>query len=303
LFTGGEPLLREDLFELLAEAKMLGLRTVLSTNGTLIDSKTASALAEAGVQYIGISVDGGRDFHDSFRQMKGCFDEAMAALENCKNVGLRTGLRFTITKANAAQIPHVFELAASMAVRRICFYHLISVGRAKNLRTQTPTLQQTRTAVDVIMDRTKDYVAKGLLDEVLTVANHADGPYLLLRLKAENHPSFAKAKELLLTAGGNKIGQNLACVSWDGSVFADQFWRNYSLGNVREKRFKQIWENADEPVLNKLRNKNKFADKRCLTCKWFPLCKGNFRFLGGDCEIENWLNEPACYLNDDEIKK
>jgi len=134
---------------------------------------------------------------------------------------------------------------------------------------------------------------------VLTVGNHADGPYLLIKMIKEKNQLYEKARQLLLAGGGNKTGEKIGCVSWDGSVYPDQFWRNYSLGNVKDKTFNRLWRNSSEPVLNKLRNKSQFIDKRCLKCKWFDLCKGNFRFLG--CEDKDWLNEPACYLTDEEI--
>jgi len=309
LFSGGEPLLHKDLFELLAEAKGVGLRTVLSSNGTLIDSDTAGKLADVGVSYVGISIDGDEEFHDKFRQAKGCFKAALAGIKNCKKAGIKTGLRFTITKANADQIQTVFDIAAKGGVRRICFYHLIKSGRAKELDGQTLAPKQTRQAVDTIIEKTDDFARKGLIDEVLTVGNHADGPYLLVKMAAETQHSSLKtknyetARELLLVNGGNKIGQKIACIGWDGSVHADQFWRNYSLGNVKERTFKKVWLNQNEPVLDKLRHKSEFADGRCLMCKWFDFCKGNFRFLGTETGPEYWLNEPACYLTDMEIEK
>ena len=301
LFSGGEPLLREDLFELLAEAKRLKLRTVISTNGTLIDSDTANKLAETGAGYVGISIDGQERFHDEFRRTKGSFRSATAGIENCKKAGLKTGLRFTITKQNAEQIPAVFDIAASRDVRRICFYHLIRAGRAKELDGLTLTAEQTRRAVDTIIEKTDDFVKKAMVDEVLTVDNHCDGPYLLLKMQKENNQCYEKARRLLIVNGGNRTGEKIGCVGWDGSVHADQFWRNYRLGNIKEKTFKQIWENANEPVLNKLRNKSTFADTRCLKCKWFDLCKGNFRFLDTKGDEQHWHNEPACYLTDEEI--
>ncbi len=301
LFSGGEPLLREDLFELLVEAKRVGLRTVISTNGTLIDSAVADRLAQAGVSYAGVSIDGDEKFHDQFRASKGSFKAALTGIENCQKTGIKTGLRFTITKSNAGQIPFVFELAASTGARRICFYHLIRTGRAKKLNGQTLTPQQTRQAVDAIIEKTKEFVKKDLVDEVLTVGNHADGPFLLLKMLKENNTNFKTARKLLLANGGNRTGEKIGCVSFNGSVHPDQFWHNYSLGNTRDKTFKAIWENPDEPVLKKLRNKSKFADIRCLKCRWLDLCKGNFRFLGPDPADKNWLLEPACYLADQEI--
>jgi radical SAM protein with 4Fe4S-binding SPASM domain len=303
LFTGGELLLRNDLFDLLAKAKQLPLRTAISTNGTLIDSAVAEKLAEFGVSYVGISIDGDEQFHDTFRQSTGCFKAALAGVENCQKAGLKTGLRFTITKQNADKIPAVFDIATSANIRRICFYHLIKSGRAEKLDDQIPTPLQTRSAIDTIIEKTEESVQKELVDEVLTVGNHADGPYLLLKMAEQKNQLHENARQLLLASSGNKIGEKIASVSWDGCVHPDQFWRNYSLGNVKNKSFKEIWGNPDEPVLKKLCNKSEFADKRCQQCKWFDLCKGNFRFLGPDPAEENWLLEPACYLADEEIKK
>jgi radical SAM protein with 4Fe4S-binding SPASM domain len=300
LFSGGEPMLRPDLFELMAEAKSLGLRTVISTNGTLIDESAAKKLKDSDINYVGISIDGDEKFHDNFRQKEGSFAAAMTAYENCRKAGLRTGLRFTVNSANKDQVPGVFDICSDKGIRRVCFYHLIKSGRATLIKAKSITTQQTRDVMDTILAKTDEFVRRGLLDEVLTVGNHADGPYLLVKMM-EQGKSIDQQQKLLLANGGNRIGEGIACVGWDGSVYADQFWRNYSLGNVTQKSFKQIWTNEDEPVLNKLRNKTKFADKRCLKCRWFMLCKGNFRFLGDDPDIKNWLLEPPCYLTDAEI--
>jgi radical SAM protein with 4Fe4S-binding SPASM domain len=300
LFSGGEPFLRSDLFELLAQAGRLGLRTVISSNGTFIDSQTAEKLASIGVSYVGVSIDGREKFHDEFRQVTGCFKSAIEGIENCRKAGIRTGLRFTITRANAGQVAAIFDIAALAGIRRLCFYHLIRAGRAKELEQVLET-EKTRQVLDVIIEKTDDFVKKGLVDEVLTVDNHADGPYLLVRMQREKNPIYEKSRELLLARGGNKVGEKIACLSWEGSVYADQFWRNYPLGNIKDKTFKQIWHNTSEPVLNKLRNKDKFADPRCLRCKWFNLCKGNYRFLGPEADDRYWLNEPDCYLTDEEI--
>ncbi len=301
LFSGGEPMLRGDLFELLAEAKKLNLRTVISTNGTLIDKPTADKLAATGLSYAGISLDGPEPFHDQFRQKQGSFKAALAGMENCRKAGVKTGLRFTITKKNAKYVEEVFDIAAEAGIRRICFYHLIRTGRAEQLGDERPPQQQTREVIDTILDRTRQAVEKGLIDELLTVGNHADGPYILLRMQKERNPLFDKARELLLRRGGNKVGSKIACVSWDGTVYADQFWRNYPLGNVLEKSFAEIWHNTADLILNKVHDKSHHADPRCLKCKWFDLCKGNYRFLGTETSDENWLNEPACYLTDEEI--
>jgi radical SAM protein with 4Fe4S-binding SPASM domain len=120
-------------------------------------------------------------------------------------------------------------------------------------------------------------------------------------MRNERNTRFEEAKKLLLANGGNRVGEKIACIGWDGSVYPDQFWRNYRLGNIRERTFAQIWQDTSDSVLYKLRHKDQFADTRCLKCIWFTLCKGNCRFLGANPAGKYWLNEPACYLTDNEI--
>jgi radical SAM protein with 4Fe4S-binding SPASM domain len=301
LFSGGEPLLREDLFELINTASSIGIRTVISTNGTLINKEIAKKIRAAGVSYAGISLDGIEPFHDEFRGMNGAFKKTLEGISCCINEGIKTGLRFTITKGNFSQIDAVFKIAADAGIKRICFYHLIRTGRAAESDNYTLTSGQTRDVMEQILAKTSEYVSKKLVDEVLSVGNHADGPFILLKLAKESEENFQKAKELLEINKGNRIGEKIACVRWDGTVHADQFWLNYCLGNVKDKSFDEIWLNSNDGVLQMLRNKDKYCDKRCGLCKWFSLCKGNFRFLGNNSGSENWLNEPPCYLRDSEI--
>ncbi|NLK42425.1 MAG: radical SAM protein [Planctomycetes bacterium] len=303
LFSGGEPLLREDLFELMEYARQRKLRTVLSTNGTRITESVAEQLAELGLSYAGISLDGPQDVHDRFRRVDGAFLDTLNGIAYCRKAGIRTGLRFTMTRNNIEYVKNVFDIAATAGVRRICFYHLIRTGRAKELTDSLPLPQQVRQAVDTILACTVERVGQGVVEEVLTVGNHADGPYLLMRMQAENHPNQASAAALLARSAGNRIGQNIASVNWDGQVFPDQFWRNYSLGNILERPFGEIWQDETDPVLGVLRNKRDYKDPKCGRCRWFELCLGNFRSLNGSADLADWQNEPPCYLTEQEISR
>ncbi len=302
LFSGGEPLLREDLFELMAYAKSRGLRTVLSTNGTRITASVAQRLAELNLSYAGVSLDGPADIHDRFRKVNGAFKATLDGIANCRKAGIRTGLRFTMTRDNIDYVERIFDIAAAADVRRICFYHLIRTGRAKDLADSMPAPHQVRKAIDTILSRTADSVQRGVVEEVLTVGNHADGPYLLMRMQAEKIPQADVVADLLRRSSGNRIGQNIASVNWDGQVFPDQFWRNYALGNVLERPFGDIWQDESDPVLQILRNKHDHKDPKCVRCRWFDLCLGNFRSLSGRAELSDWQNEPPCYLTEDEIR-
>ncbi|MBE9595049.1 MAG: radical SAM protein, partial [Proteobacteria bacterium] len=187
LFSGGEPLLRSDLIELTSYSVSKGMRAVISTNGTLITEEKAMLLKNAGVSYVGISLDGLEKVNDHFRGVEGAFKKALNGIKNCQNVELKVGLRFTINKLNIDQVPGIFDLAEKMNIERICFYHLVYSGRGSNLVDQDLSHSETRKIVDMIMDRTKDMYNRGLKKEVLTVDNHTDGPYLYLRMLKENN--------------------------------------------------------------------------------------------------------------------
>ena len=301
LFSGGEPLMRPDLPDLAARAVQLGLRAVISTNGTLIDEAAAARLKEAGVSYVGISLDGMRANHDRFRASEGAYDRALRGLRNCLKAGVKVGLRFTITRGNAAEIPAIFDLAREERVPRICFYHLVYAGRAAALMSEDLDHAATRRAVDAIIDRTAALHRSGSPTEVLTVDNHADGVYLYLRMLRERNPRAEAVRDLLLLSGGNSSGIGIGCVSWDGSVHPDQFWRHVSLGNVRERKFSQIWSDLSHPLLAQLRDRRRHLKGRCAGCQYLDLCGGNFRVRAEAATGDLWAPDPACYLTDEEI--
>jgi 12,18-didecarboxysiroheme deacetylase len=301
LFSGGEPLVRPDIFDLIAYAVRLGLRAVLSTNGTLIDHDLAKELKKFGLSYVGISLDGIGEVHDRFRGSKGCFEKVIQAIENCQREGLKVGLRFTINKFNAEEIPKVFDFVEEMKIPRICFYHLVYAGRGTKLMEYDLSHEETRKWVDYIIDRTKELHDKGHKVEVLTVDNHADGPYLYLRMKREGNPRAEEVYQLLLMNGGNNSGVGIGCVSWDGEVHADQFWRHYSFGNVRKRPFSEIWMDTSDPLMAKLKEKKKHVKGRCAKCRFLEVCGGNFRVRAEAATGDTWAPDPACYLTDEEI--
>lgn len=301
LFSGGEPMVRPDLPELAGYAVQMGMRAVISTNGTLITREKARILKDIGLSYVGISLDGMEAVNDRFRGVKGAYAKALDGIRNCQEAGIKVGLRFTINKANVAEIPRVFDLLEDMQIPRICFYHLVYAGRGSKLVEDDLSHAESRAAVDLIMDRTKDLHDRGKPKEVLTVDNHADGPYVYLRLRRENPARAAKVLELLKMNEGNNSGRGIGCVSWDGEVYADQFWRHYSFGNIRQRPFSTIWTDTSEPLMGKLKEKKRHVKGRCATCSWLDICGGNFRVRAEAVSGDVWAPDPACYLSDDEI--
>jgi Fe-coproporphyrin III synthase len=304
LFSGGEPTLRKDLPELAAYAREKGMRAVISTNGTLIDRDLAKKLKAVGLSYVGVSLDGIRETNDRFRGMKGAFDAALRGLHNCQEEGIKVGLRFTINKQNVRDIPAIFDLLEEEKIPRICFYHLVYAGRGSNMVSEDLSLEESRQAVDLILERTRKLHEKGFPAEVLTVDNHCDGPYLYIKLLKENPERAAEVFELLSMNQGNSSGIGIGCVSWDGSVHADQFWRHYSFGNVREHPFSEIWNDLSDELMAGLKNRKtliKAHGDRCALCKWFDVCNGNFRVRAEAVYGDVWADDPACYLTKEEI--
>lgn len=301
LFSGGEPFIRKDLPELAHYAVELGMRAVISTNGTLITPERARIFKEIGLSYVGISLDGMEEVNDRFRGMKGAFQAALKGIRNCQEAGIKVGLRFTVNKMNAGEIPGIFDLIEELEVPRICFYHLVYAGRGSKLIEEDLSHEETRAVVDLIMDRTKAMHDRGKPKEVLTVDNHADGPYLYLRLLREDPERAKEVLELLKMNEGNNSGRGIGCVSWDGSVHADQFWRHYSFGNVRQRPFSEIWTDTSNSLMKKLKDKKKYVEGRCARCRWLDICAGNFRVRPEAVTGNLWAADPACYLTDHEI--
>lgn len=303
LFSGGEPLMRPDLPVLARYAVGRGMRAVISTNGTLITADKAQELKDIGLSYVGVSLDGLPAVHDKFRGVEGAFDQALAGIRNCLQVGLKVGLRFTVFRHNASEVPGVLDLLEKEGIPRVCFYHLVYAGRGSRLMDEDLDHAGTRALLDLIMDRTKAMFDKGQCPEVLTVDNHADGPYVYLRLLREDPERAAQVLELLNWNEGNSSGRGIGCVSWDGAVHPDQFWRHLTVGNVLERPFSQIWTDLSHPVLGKLKDKRPHLKGRCRNCRWLDICGGNFRVRAEAATGDLWAPDPACYLTDAEIAK
>jgi len=296
LFSGGEPLLRADLPDLVAHAAGAGLRAVISTNATAITAEVASRLARAGAGYVGVSIDGLRERHDRFRGRAGAFDAALAGLDHCRAAGVKVGLRMTLTAGNVADLDGVLDLIRDRQVPRVCFYHLVYAGRGGGLRGDDLDHPAARRVLDRIIDFAADSPA-----DVLTVDNHADGPYLVLRMLREASGRAEDALALLRLNGGNASGVRLGCVRPNGDVLPDQFSAGWVLGNVRERPFSEIWTDASNELLARLRERPRRLTGRCERCRWLDVCNGNFRARAEAAGEGRWGCDPACYLTDEEI--
>lgn len=301
LFSGGEPLMRADIFHLAAHAFRRGLRCVLSTNGTLITDKVARRISEAGFVYVGISLDGLRSVHDKVRGQKGSFDEALAGIRRCRDIGMKVGVRFTLHGKNVDDLPGVLDLLEEENVPRFCMYHLAYAGRGDRMRRFDLGPDETRAAVGYLFQRVEDFHRRGIGKEVLTVDNHVDSAYLYLRMREEDPERAAEVLQLLIWNGGNQSGIAIASIDPLGDVHADQFSWNYSLGNVRDRPFSEIWPDRSHPRMVVLKDRKSHLKGRCRSCRFLDICNGNLRARAESYFDDFLAPDPACYLTDEEI--
>jgi heme d1 biosynthesis radical SAM protein NirJ len=301
ILSGGEPLLRKDLFEIAARSREMGFYTGLSTNGTLIDAAMAGRIATTGFDYVGVSLDGLRDTHDRFRRRSGAFDASLAGIRHCLGRGIKVGLRFTLTRGNAADLPGVLELAEREGVDKFYLSHLNYAGRGNRNRAEDAEHALTRKVMEALFERCWDYQRRGLAKEFVTGNNDADGAYLLGWVRRRFPGREAHIRARLEEWGGNASGVNVANIDNLGNVHPDTMWWDTTLGNVRERPFPEIWNDTSGALMAGLKRRPRPVKGRCAQCTWLSICNGSSRVRALQLTGDPWEEDPGCYLTDEEI--
>jgi len=301
ILSGGEPLMRADIFDISHRAKDMGFYVGLSTNGTLITEDNIQQIADVGYDYVGISIDGIKDTHDKFRRRIGAFDESMHGIKLCKQHGIKVGLRFTLTQDNAHELPQVLQLMDEHDVDKFYLSHLNYAGRGNKNREDDVIHNITREAMTLLFNTSYAAVKNGKNKEFVTGNNDADGVYLLHWVE-QNFPEKAEEiKTRLEQWGGNASGVNIANIDNLGNVHPDTFWWNYDLGNVKQRPFSEIWQDTSDPLMAGFKMQNRPLKGRCAECQYLSICGGNTRVRAYQLTGDPWDEDPACYLYDDEI--
>lgn len=290
LLSGGEPLTRPDLLELVEHGAGRGLRFTLSTNGTLIDEAVARALAAVGITYVGISIDGTESTHDHLRRQAGAWRSSVRALGALGDAGVKRGIRFTLTPDTLPDLEPVLEFAVAERIERICVYHLVPSGRGRRLADISP--DERRSALERIFV----FASTHPVVEVLTVDNPSDGP-LLHRWLARRDPAAAtRCRRALEWNGGapHGPGVGLAAVDERGNVHVDQFSRDHTVGNVRDTPFSKIWSEPADTQLRALRQRPRPMPVRCQPCPALAMCGGGSRTRARAATGDLWGFDPAC---------
>ena len=301
ILSGGEPLLRPDIFEISRRAKEMRFYVGLSTNGTLIDAEMADRIAGIGYDYVGISLDGIGAVHDAFRGQDGAYEASRAAVRHLRARGVKVGLRFTMTRDNAENLQGLLDLAAAEDVDKLYLSHLVYAGRGNKNRSSDAELEITRHGMDLLIERAWADICAGSEREYVTGNNDADGVYLL-QWAQRNHPeSVPHLEELLRRWGGNATGVWISNIDNLGNVHPDSFWWDHTLGNVKERKFSEIWQDTSDPIFAGLKTRPRKVEGRCGACHYLAICGGNTRMRALQLTGNPWAEDPSCYLTDAEI--
>ena len=301
ILSGGEPLLRPDLFVIAARAKATRFYVGLSTNGTLIDAAMADRVAAAGFDYVGISLDGLAATHDKFRRLDGAFARSLAAVRLLVERGVKVGLRFTMTALNAHDLPALLQLMRDEQVPKFYFSHLNYAGRGNIHRAKDARFVATRDALDLLFERAWQAAWEDRQEEYVTGNNDADGPYLLQWVQRRFPQWHDGVREHLVAWGGNSSGVNVANIDNLGNVHPDTMWWHHTLGNVRSRAFSAIWADTSEPLMAGLKAQPRPVQGRCAQCMHLDICAGNTRVRAQQVTGNAWAEDPGCYLDDAEI--
>jgi heme d1 biosynthesis radical SAM protein NirJ len=301
ILSGGEPLLRPDIFDIAKRAKGMGFYVGLSSNGTLIDKDNIDAIAECNFDYVGVSLDGIRETHDKFRRLDGAFEASLAGIRLCRDLGLKVGVRYTMTQDNAHDLPGLLKLIEIEDIDRFYFSHLNYAGRGNKNREDDAHHRMTREAMDLLFDTCLAYLKRGLQKEFTTGNNDADGVYMLHWVRQHFPSREAHIHAKLAQWGGNSSGVNVANIDNLGNVHPDTMWWHHNLGNVRQRAFSAIWRDTSDPLMAGLKARPRTVKGRCGACAYFDICGGNTRVRAQQVSGDPWQEDPGCYLTDAEI--
>ncbi len=301
ILSGGEPLLRPDIFVLAAEAKALGFHASLSTNGTLIDAAQADRIQAAGFDYVGISIDGIGAVHDRFRGQDGAYARSLAALRLCRDRGLKVGVRFTMTEDNHATLPDLLQLMEVEGIARFYLSHLNYAGRGNRNKAEDAGWETTRKAMETLFDTCRARLAAGRACDFVTGNNDSDGPLFYYWVRRHHPEQAAHIEARLRQWGGNASGVNVANIDNLGWVHPDTMWGHERLGNVRQRPFSSIWSDRSTLLMAALAARPRPVGGRCAGCRWLAACNGNSRVRAEQVFGDRWAEDPGCTLTDAEI--
>ena len=300
-FSGGEPLTREDFFEVARHAADRGLYVSLASNGTLLTKESVQKIKEAKVNYVDISIDGATaKTHDEFRGVPGTFDKAMAGLRNCVEADLCVCIATTATKKNLDEMPAIIDLAEEISAERFTNFNFIPTGRGKEHFDQDLSAEEREKLMHYLLAR----MSKGCKTTILTTTpqlarvgiqcqgESGTGEVTMSMAHMQTVKVTKKAVPLADFIGGCGAGRLYCSLSPQGDVHPCVFLP-VNVGNLKTEKFQDIWLNA--PLFNSFRNRANLEGS-CGRCKYKFIC-GGCRARSAAYHNGDMLNgDPGCIM-------
>ncbi|MGC8555379.1 MAG: radical SAM protein, partial [Candidatus Acidulodesulfobacterium sp.] len=290
ILSGGEPLLRNDIFDIAKALKSENIMTSLSSNGTLINCGNIKEIKE-NFDYVGISLDGDEETHDKFRGIEGSFKKAANAVNVCMENNVKAGLRFSLTKFNYDKLDYFIDLALKFKVPKIYISHLVYSGRGASYddlgKKEYAEISRkiVNTAIKLIEEGKKLDIVTGNSEEEAVV---------LLDVFGGRYPDLKdKLYKKLVRWGGNQAGVRLLNIDYNGFIKPDPFYE-YRAGNIKYDDISEIY--MHNPLFAKLRDRKRFLKGRCASCGHLDICNGGSRARAYGIYNDYFAEDPSCYV-------
>ncbi|MBI4687885.1 MAG: radical SAM protein [Nitrospirae bacterium] len=268
VLTGGEPLLRKDVFELAKYGMEKGLRMCLATNGTLVTDEVCGKIKESGIRMVSLSLDGASDaVHDDFRKQKGAFAGTINAARLFKKYGIEFLVNSSFTKRNQSEIPKIYRLAKELGATAWYMFMIVPTGRGKEVMEELISKEDYEEILKWHYEMEKNE------KDILVRPTCAPHYYRIVPQMSKKEGEKFERRTLKFSTGGAKgclAGQLIALINVDGDVLPCSYFPKPA-GNVMKQSFKEVWENSE--LFKELRDFKKYKG-RCGSCEYINVCGG-----------------------------
>jgi radical SAM protein with 4Fe4S-binding SPASM domain len=281
--SGGEPLLRRDIFMIIAHLTNLGIKTQIITNATLITPEVAKKLFLLGIRTLNVSFDGSDEKMFEQNRGRGTFERVKSGVKACSDAGLEVAIDFILSSKNLHQIPSIYELATKLKCKRVNLRRFIPIGRGKEMKDLLLSPSQMHEALH-IWDKTSEKYRS------LIVSTIHEPLYLVYLSQVRKLNKINPAK---VGCKASSFDNSWLCIKADGTITPCPLLISIPIGNIRETSLKEAF---DSQSCMTLKNIEKFVRGKCKTCKWLNICRGGCKATTFALFGSFYLPDPCCWI-------
>ena len=296
VLSGGEPLLRPDVFEIASYGTALGLRMCLATNGSLVTDDTCRNIKESGIKMVSLSLDGASaDIHDDFRKQPGAFTGVMEAIRLFRSHGIEFLINSSFTQRNKAEAPKIYQLVKSLGATAWYLFMIVPTGRGEDIMAELIPADEYEAMLNWHYDMERDE------PDLLVRPTCAPQYYRIVLQRSKAEGERFKRRNLKFSTGGAKgclAGQLICLIDVDGNILPCSYFP-MAAGNIRSQPFKEIWEHSQ--LMLDMRNFSGYKDN-CGRCEYLNVC-GGCRARAYAMTGDYLAGEPFCNYRPGSVNK